>query len=247
MSVEVDPVEGLTEVEAGARLGELIAERARLGDDDIVVISQKVVSKAEGRVRRLADVEPGARASEIARKLGRDASLVQVILDESAEVIRVERGVLIAETRGGWVCANAGVDSSNVAEPGTVTLLPEDADASARRIRSEIAEVAGCRPAVVIADSFGRAWRIGQVDVAIGAAGLVAVDDRRGQVDRAGRELEATVIAVADEVAAAADLVRTKASGVPVAVIRGLADHVSTEDGTGAAPLRRQRSEDLFR
>jgi coenzyme F420-0:L-glutamate ligase/coenzyme F420-1:gamma-L-glutamate ligase len=246
VNLEVTPVAGLPEVTRGARLGELIAGLVDLQDGDVVVVSQKIVSKAEGRVRRLADVEPTERAAELAAKLGKDPALTQLILDESRSIVRAERGVLITETRAGWVCANAGIDESNVVE-GKVTLLPEDADASARAIRDQIVPAGGRRPGVVITDSFGRPWRIGQVDVAIGVAGLAALDDRRGTPDRQGRELAATVIAIADEVAAAADLVRDKTSGDPVALVRGLAHHVRNEDGAGAAELRRSVAEDLFR
>lgn len=240
--LRVIPVEGLPEVGEGAKLGELIAARAELQDGDIVVISQKVVSKAEGMVRRLADVEPSERAVELARKLDKEPALVELILAESQEILREDR-VLITETHHGFVCANAGIDTSNLPEEGTVCLLPVDPDASARRIRTEFTT----QVAVVIADSFGRAWRLGQAEVAIGCAGLVPLDDWRGREDSHGRELTATSIAIADEVAAAADLVRTKDSGVPAAIIRGLARYVTTEDGPGAAALRRPPAEDLFR
>ncbi|MDX6633174.1 MAG: coenzyme F420-0:L-glutamate ligase / coenzyme F420:gamma-L-glutamate ligase [Solirubrobacterales bacterium] len=244
--LELIPVAGLPEIAAGARLGELIAAGAELEASDVVVVAQKVVSKAEGRLRRLSDVEPEERARQMAAELGKDPRMVQLILEQSARVIRAERGVLIVETVDGWRCANAGIDASNVADEGTVTLLPVDSDSSARRIRAEIGEAAGLRPAVVIADSFGRPWRLGQADVAIGCAGLVPIDDWRGRHDRAGRELEATVIAIADEIAAAADLARSKDDGVPVVVLRGLDAGVSDEDGPGAAALRRPASEDLF-
>jgi coenzyme F420-0:L-glutamate ligase / coenzyme F420-1:gamma-L-glutamate ligase len=204
------------------------------------------VSKIEGRVRRLADVEPGERARELAARLDKVPELVELVLSESERVVRAEGGVLITETRAGWVCANAGIDSSNLDE-GWVTLLPLDGDASARRIRAAISARAGASPAVVIADSFGRAWRLGQADVAIGCAGIGALADWRGRRDALGNELSATVIAVADEVAAAADLARDKDSGVPGAVISGL-DHLVTEDdGPGASALRRPEEEDLFR
>ena len=155
--------------------------------------------------------------------------------------------MLIAETHGGWICANAGIDASNVPGDGAVTLLPLDADASARRIRAEIHEAAGVSPAVLIADSFGRPWRIGQADVAIGCAGLVPLDDWRGRRDHEGRELSATIVAIADQVAAAADLVRDKDAGIPAAVVRGLDRYVSDADGPGAVALQRPAAEDLFR
>ena len=210
------------------------------------MISQKAVSKVEGRVRRLAEVEPGERARELAGSLDKDPALVELVLAESARVVRAERGVLITETRGGWVCANAGIDSSNLSD-GFVSLLPADADASARRIRSEIAAACGESPAIVIADSFGRPWRLGQADIAIGCAGLDPLADWRGRRDRQGGELAATVIAVADELASAADLTRDKDSGVPVTIVSGVGDLVTPDDGPGAAALRRPGDEDLFR
>jgi coenzyme F420-0:L-glutamate ligase/coenzyme F420-1:gamma-L-glutamate ligase len=245
--VRLAPVAGMPEVRAGDRLGELIGAGADLREGDVVVVSQKVVSKAEGAIRRLAEVEVSGRARGLAARLGKDPALVQVVLEQSNEVLRAERGVLITETRHGWICANAGVDASNLVEEGTVTLLPADPDASARRIRAEIRAAAGVGPAVVIADSFGRAWRLGQADVAIGCAGLAPLDDWRGRADRSGRRLSATLIAVADEVAAAADLARDKAAGIPVVIARGLERHVREEDGPGAAALRRERDADLFR
>lgn len=245
--LRVLPVPGLPEVASGARLGELIARSATLREDDVLVVAQKIVSKAEGRIRHLASVLPSAEARRLAAALGKEPALVELILQESAEVLRAERDVLITETRHGFVCANAGVDSSNLPEPGTVCLLPEDPDASARRIRAELRDAAAVAPAVVVADSFGRAWRVGQVEVAIGCAGLAPLDDWRGRRDAASRELRATAIGVADEVAAAADLARGKDSGIPTVIVRGLARFVSAEDGPGAAALRRPRHEDLFR
>jgi len=241
--LRVIPVEGIPEVTEGMQVGELIAERAEIQDGDVVVISQKVVSKAEGRVRRLDEVEPSEKALDLANKLGKEARLVELVLSESREVLRAERGVLITETHHGFVCANAGIDTSNLPEEGTVCLLPEDPDASARRIRSEIS----AHVAVVIADSFGRAWRLGQAEVAIGCAGLAPLDDWRGRRDATGQGLNATVIAIADEVAVAADLVRAKDEGVPATLVRGLDRHVTPDDGPGAAALRRPPSEDLFR
>ncbi|MET0306406.1 MAG: coenzyme F420-0:L-glutamate ligase [Solirubrobacterales bacterium] len=240
-------VTGMPEVTEGMAVGGEIAACAELLDGDVIVISQKIVSKAEGQVRSLASVEPGEEARRLARELEKDAALVELILTESREVLRAERGVLITETRHGFVCANAGIDSSNLPRAGTVALLPEDPDASARRIRTEIRMAAGVSPAVIVADSFGRAWRLGQAEVAIGCAGIAPLDDWRGREDAGGRELEATLIAIADQAAAAADLVRDKASGVPAAIVRGLGRYVSTEDGSGAATLRRPREEDLFR
>jgi coenzyme F420-0:L-glutamate ligase / coenzyme F420-1:gamma-L-glutamate ligase len=243
--LRIRPLTGLPELAEGDDLGRLIALAEPAGDD-VVVISQKVVSKVEGRLRWLADVEPGAEARMLASRLDKDARLVELVISESARVLRAERGVLITETRHGWVCANAGIDASNL-EDGWVALLPVDADASARRIRSEISAAAGRSPAVVITDSFGRAWRLGQADVAIGCAGIDPLADWRGRRDAHGRELSATVIAVADELAAAADLTRDKDSGVPGAIVAGLGELVTPEDGPGAAELRRPREEDLFR
>jgi len=268
--LRISPVAGLPEFSEGMQVGAEIAARAALADGDVIVISQKIVSKAEGRIRKLSSVLPSAEARKLAAALGKEPALVELILEESAEVLRAERGVLIVETKHGFVCANAGIDSSNLPDPGTVCLLPNNPDASARSIREEITTplvgdpgggFAGHSPllsgesptrvpltiAVVISDSFGRAWRLGQAEVAIGCAGLAPLDDWRGRVDASGRELEATLIAIADEAAAAADLVRDKASGVPVAIVRGLGRHVSPEDGPGGAALHRPRAEDLFR
>jgi coenzyme F420-0:L-glutamate ligase/coenzyme F420-1:gamma-L-glutamate ligase len=240
--LRVIPVEGMPEVGEGMRVGELIAARGEIEDGDVVVISQKVVSKAEGRVRRLVEVATSERAREVAARLDKEAALVELVLSESREILREER-VLITETHHGFVCANAGIDASNLPEDGTVCLLPEDPDGSARAIRAEL----GARIAVVIADSFGRAWRLGQAEVAIGCAGLQPLDDWRGRTDANGRELNATAIAVADEVAAAADLVRVKDSGVPAVIVRGLGRYVVAEDGPGATALRRPPEDDLFR
>jgi coenzyme F420-0:L-glutamate ligase / coenzyme F420-1:gamma-L-glutamate ligase len=236
---------GVPEVRAGDDLALLLAEAAlRIGGGlnawDVLAVAHKVVSKAEGRTVRLADVSPGKRARALAAEHGKDARHVQVVLDESAEVLRAERGRLICRTRHGFVCANAGVDASNAGAPDTLVMLPADPDASARALRRRL----GC--AVVVTDSFGRAWRTGQAEVAIGCAGLAPVDDWRGRPDSAGRLLHATVIAVADEGAAAADLVRGKDTGQPAVRLRGLERHVLREDGPGAAALLRPPEHDLF-
>jgi coenzyme F420-0:L-glutamate ligase / coenzyme F420-1:gamma-L-glutamate ligase len=212
-----------------------------------VVVAHKVVSKAEGCVRRLAEVEAGDRARDLAAQAGKDPRAVQVVLDEAVEVVRAERGVLICVTRHGFVCANAGVDASNAAAPDELLLLPDDPDASARSLRAGIARERGVRPGVIVSDSFGRAWRIGQTDVAIGAAGVSVVDDWRGRPDRAGRELRATAIAAGDAIAGAADLARAKDAYVPAVLVRGLGHLVTRDDGPGAGPLRRDPAEDLFR
>jgi coenzyme F420-0:L-glutamate ligase/coenzyme F420-1:gamma-L-glutamate ligase len=212
----------------------------------VIVVASKVVSKAEGRTVALADVTPGEEALRIAAQ-GKDPRLVQVVLDESAEVLRAERGVLIVETHHGFVCANAGIDLSNVPGEDVALLLPEDPDRSARDLRARIEAARGVRPAVLVTDSFGRAWRVGQVDVAIGAAGLVTVDDWRGRSDAHGRELRATVAAVGDAIAGAADLARSKDASEPAVLVRGLERFVTPDDGPGAAQLRRARPDDLFR
>ena len=223
------------------------AAPADLADGDVLVIAHKAISKAEGRVRRLADVSPGDRAREFADAHGKDPRVVQAVLDETVELLRSERGVLVCVTRHGFVCANAGVDRSNVPDDDSVVLLPEDPDSSARRLRAGVAAALGVRPAVLVTDSFGRAWRLGQADVAIGAAGLVALDDWSGRLDQHGHPLQVTAIAVADAAAAAADLVRAKDSRQPVVVVRGLERFVTADDGPGAAALRRPAAEDLFR
>jgi coenzyme F420-0:L-glutamate ligase/coenzyme F420-1:gamma-L-glutamate ligase len=244
--LRIRPLTGIPELREGDDLGGLIAAAAAPGAEEIVVISQKPVSKVEGRLRRLAEVEPGERAHAVASQVDKDPALVELVLSESRRIVRASRGVLITETHAGWVCANAGIDSSNL-EEGVVSLLPEDGDASARRIRGEIAGTSGASPAVVIADSFGRAWRVGQADVAIGCAGLPPLADWRGRRDQHGRELTATHIALADELASAADLAHDKDSGVPGAVVAGLGHLVIPEDGPGARAIPRTAEDDLFR
>jgi len=240
---------GLPEVAPGADLAGLILEALpdRLANDDILVIAHKVVSKAEGRTRRLADVAPAPRAVDLAKGLEKDPRHVQVVLDESSAVLRAERGVLICVTRHGFVCANAGVDASNVPRQDELVLLPEDPDASARAIRNEIHRRVAVSPGVLITDSFGRAWRHGQADVALGCAGLAPLEDWRGRRDAHDRKLKATWIAVADQLAAAADLARSKDSSEPVVLVRGAGRHVCADDGPGARALIRPEAEDLFR
>jgi coenzyme F420-0:L-glutamate ligase/coenzyme F420-1:gamma-L-glutamate ligase len=244
--LRIRPLTGLPDLREGDVLGRLIAEAGAPADDEIVVISQKAVSKVEGRVRRLSEVEPGRRARELGSRIDKDPALVELVFSESTRVVRAEPGVLITETVDGWVAANAGIDSSNL-DQGLVSLLPHDSDSSASRIREEMREATGCSPAVVIADSFGRPWRVGQADIAIGCAGLAPLSDWRGRRDAHGRELSATVIAVADELASAADLSRDKDSRVPGAIVSGRGDLVSAEDGPGAGPLQRPPEQDLFR
>jgi coenzyme F420-0:L-glutamate ligase / coenzyme F420-1:gamma-L-glutamate ligase len=248
-ALSVTPLAALPPVRPGDDLARLVAAAAPadLGDGDVLVVAHKVVSKAEGRVRRLDKIEPGERARAPPREHGKDPRLVQAVLDESAELLRAVDGTLICVTHHGFVCANAGVDQSNASGEGELLLLPQDPDGSAARLRAGIAELLGVRPAVVIADSFGRAWRLGQTDVAIGVAGLVPLDQWIGRPDAFGRELRVTSIAVADCVAAAADLARAKDSLEPVVLVRGLERHVIREDGPGAAALRRPPEQDLFR
>jgi coenzyme F420-0:L-glutamate ligase/coenzyme F420-1:gamma-L-glutamate ligase len=238
---------GLPEVRPGDDLAALLAAARGAGGfapGEVLVVAHKVVSKAEGRVVVLGDVEASPRAVELARELGKeDPRHVEVVLRESAEVVRAQRGVLISRTHHGFVCANAGVDASNAAGADELILLPVDPDGSARALRGALPG----HPAVVIADSFGRAWRHGQCDVAVGIAGLAPLEDWRGRADAHGRELHATWIATADQAAAAADLARGgKDAGEPAVVLTGLERHVTDDDGPGAAALVRARDEDLF-
>jgi coenzyme F420-0:L-glutamate ligase/coenzyme F420-1:gamma-L-glutamate ligase len=251
LRVDARPLPGLPEIAPGSDLAQAIAEAAKsaslvLQHGDVLVVAQKVVSKAEGRLRELSAVEPGERARELAHRLDKDARMVQVVLDESAEVVRAERGVLVTRMRFGHVCANAGVDSSNV--PGdAVALLPEDPDRSARNLREALERHTGVAPGVLISDSFGRPWRLGQSDVAIGCAGIVPLEDLRGTQDAVGRELTATLPAIADEMAAAASLARSKGGREAVVCLRGLERYVTREHGPGAAALIRPLEDDLFR
>lgn len=238
--ISAEAIAGLPEVVEGDDLATLLAPH--VGDGDVLVLAHKVVSKAEGRVVCLDDVTPGEHALALAREHDKDPRHLQVILDETAAIVASRPGVLICRTHHGFVCANAGVDASN-APDGHLVLLPRDPDASARALRRGL----GARCAVVIADSFGRAWRVGQADVAIGAAGLRPLDDWRGRADRAGRDLAATVIAIADQAASAADLARRgKDAGEPAVIVHGLERHVTDDDGPGAVALIRARDEDLF-
>jgi coenzyme F420-0:L-glutamate ligase/coenzyme F420-1:gamma-L-glutamate ligase len=230
-------------VREGDDLAALIAAAAKLADGDIVVVAHKVVSKAEGRVVRLAEVEASAQARDLAAD--EDPRRLEVILRESARVVRTRPPLVIAETRHGFVCASAGVDSSNAPEAGTLVLLPVDPDASAGRLRARLRELTGAEIAVIVSDSFGRAWRQGTTDVAIGCAGVEPLLDLHGQRDATGYELHATVIAVADELAGAAELVRGKLNRVPAAVVRGFGFEPSGE-GT-ARELVIPPDRDLFR
>jgi coenzyme F420-0:L-glutamate ligase/coenzyme F420-1:gamma-L-glutamate ligase len=243
-------LEGLPEVRSGDDLGGLIGAAlspTQPRAEDVLVIAHKVVSKAEGSTRKLSTVAVDGRANALAAELGKDPRHVQVVLDESREILRAINGVLICVTHHGFVCANAGVDASNAPDDDTVILLPRDPDSSARTIRRRLHARLGVAPAVLITDSFGRAWRHGQVDVAIGCAGLRVLDDWRGRTDARGRELKATWIAVADELAAAADLARSKDAMQPTVLVSGAGRHVSADDGPGALALLRPEAENLFR
>ena len=219
--ISLIPVHGLPEIRAGDDLAALIAERIELQDKDVVVVAQKAVSKVEGRVIRIDDLEPSARAIELAAD-ERDPREIEAVLREAKNIIRERGPLVIAETRHGFVCASAGVDHSNASEPGTLVLLPLDPDASARGIRDGLRERTGTTVGVVVTDSFGRPFRQGTTDVALGVAGIPAMLDLRGTTDRIGYVLQSSRVAIADEIAAAADLARGKAEGVPVVVVRGL-------------------------
>ena len=252
MTVAVIPVPGLPMITPGMDLGQLLGDaihEARVGlkHQDVVVVCQKVVSKAEGAVVRLADVEPSAFAHTLAAQSSepRDPRALEVVLREAARIVRNERGHLIVETRHGWVCANAGVDQSNGIAPDTLTLLPADADASAERLRLSLQARFEVSLAVVVTDTFGRPWREGLVEVAIGCAGIEPLLDLRGETDLLGRTLHHTVVAVADEVAAAAGLVMAKGSGVAAAIVRGVTFRPGTRGA--ATALVRPREFDLFR
>jgi coenzyme F420-0:L-glutamate ligase/coenzyme F420-1:gamma-L-glutamate ligase len=245
-AVSVIPLEGVPALREGDDLGRELHEAAfRAGGleaGDVVVVAQKAVSKVEGRVVRVVDVEPSERARELAGPDG-DPRQLEVILRESAEVVRSRPPLVIAETRHGFVCASAGVDASNAPEEGMLVLLPLDPDASAQRLRERLAELAGVDVGVIVSDSFGRAWRQGTTDVALGVAGIAPLRDLRGTVDAVGHELRTTQIAVADEIAGAAELVLGKASGIPAAIVRG----VDVRGEGSAAELVMPRERDLFR
>jgi coenzyme F420-0:L-glutamate ligase / coenzyme F420-1:gamma-L-glutamate ligase len=250
--ISLIPVEGIPEVRPGDDLAALIAAAADaagigLGDEDVVVVTQKVVSKAEGRLVELASVTPGEEARAWAEKWGKDPRQVELVLRESAEIVRMAPGgLIISRTRHGLVCANAGVDLSNVGGGEVATLLPGDPDRSARMIRSRLGELAGASPAVIISDSFGRPWRSGIVNVAIGAAGIEVLADLRGTPDVQGRPMESTVIAIADEIASAADLAGGKVAQLPVVLVRGYRYPAPAADDLGAAALVMPRERDLF-
>ena len=241
--LRVIPVRGLPEIREGDDVAELIASAAVLDDGDVVVVAHKAVSKAEGRVVRLAEIDASDLAARIAAGDGRDPRQIETVLRESARIVRMRPPLVIAETRHGFVCASAGVDASNAPEAGSLVLLPLDPDASAERLRAGLRERTGREIGVIVSDSFGRAWRQGTTDVAIGAAGVRVLLDLDGRRDPVGYELHATTIAVADEIAGAAELVMGKLEGVPAAIVRGL-----EVAGTGGArDLVMPAERDLFR
>ena len=248
MPIEILPLPGLPETRPGDDIAGAIAQAVRahdmrIRDDDIFVVAQKIVSKSEGRIVRLDQVVPSERARSWAEQWNKDPRIVELVLRESNRIVRMERGVIISETRHGYVCANAGIDASNTEEE-TAVLLPNDPDASARALQEGLSEAFACHVGVIVSDTFGRAWREGLVNVALGVAGLGPLLDYRGQTDANGRPLQATVIAIADELAAAAELVMGKADRVPVAIIRGA--KIAARTGSGA-DLIRSPGKDLFR
>jgi coenzyme F420-0:L-glutamate ligase/coenzyme F420-1:gamma-L-glutamate ligase len=252
--IRILPITGIDEIAPGADLGVLIyeaiqAQRLVLQQGDILVVTQKIVSKAEGRLVKLAEIEPSEFARIAAQSSRKDAQYIEVVLRESRRIVRMDRGMLLTETHHGFVCANAGIDESNVdGGEGEVTLLPIDPDRSARELRARLQDLAGEGPsfeiAVIISDTWGRTWRNGQVNMAIGTAGIEPLTDYRGQYDPYGYELQASVIAVADELAAAAELVMGKIDRVPVALIRGYA---YTPGSSTAQALLRDPATDMFR
>ena len=248
MPVEIFPLPGLPDMRPGDDIAAAIALAARLHDlgvvpDDIFVVAQKIISKSEGRVVRLDQVMPSENARSWAERWNKDARIVELVLRESKRIVRMERGIIISETHHGFICANAGIDSSN-AEEGTAILLPNNPDASARALQSRLAEAFACHVGVIVSDTFGRAWREGLVNVALGVAGFTPLLDYRGRTDANGRPMQATVIAIADELAAAAELVMGKADRVPVVLIRGV--RIAARSGSGA-DLIRPADKDLFR
>ena len=246
--IRIIGIRGIPEISKGDDIGAIIADALEqqvgvLKEDDIVVVTQKIVSKAEGRVRALDSYKPSKRAIKLAAELGKDSKHVQAILEESRRILRAERGIIIAETKHGLICANAGIDQSNV-KPNMISLLPEDPDASARNIRNSVKKKTGVSVAVIISDTFGRPFREGHVNVAIGVAGLKPMKDYRGMRDGYGNILKVTIIAVADEIASAAELATGKLDRVPVSIIRGYKYQSGDE---GSKELIRPFSKNLFR
>jgi coenzyme F420-0:L-glutamate ligase/coenzyme F420-1:gamma-L-glutamate ligase len=249
--LHVFALQGIPDVVSGADLGRLIADAVRAGGDDrravhagdVFVVAQKIVSKAEGALVRLDGVVPSSLANEWATANGKDPRMVEVIFGESRRIVRMDHGVLITETHHGFVCANAGVDASNV-PGGWVTVLPRDPDGSADRLRTALSDAFGCPVGVIVADTFGRPWREGVVNVALGVGGLRPLIDYRGCIDPYGRRLESTVVALADEIAGAAEIVMRKTAGTPVAIVRGAAEWAGEGN---AQTLVRSAARDLFR
>ncbi len=244
--IELIPVEGFPEVRPGDDLAGMVAGAVQgsLRSGDVLVVTHKIMSKAEGRLVDLNTVEPSALAKEYAARWGKDPRQIEIVFRESRRVVRMDRGVVISETRHGFVCANAGVDASNVPGEDTVCLLPVDPDRSAARLREALRRRLGVEVAVVVSDSFGRAWRFGITDVAIGVSGMDPLADYRGQNDPHGYPMEASVLAVADEIAAAAELVMGKTDGIPIAIVRGYA--YGKDAGTGR-DLLMPPERDMFR
>lgn len=244
MRIEIVALPNMPEVRPGADLGALIRDRAReerqpLDSTVVIAVAQKIVSKAEGAIVDLREIEPSALAQSWALEWNKDPRLIELILSQSKRIVKMDRGVLITETRLGYVCANGGVDQSNVDGDDFATVLPKDPDASAARLRAEL----GCG-AVIVTDTFGRPWREGLVDVAIGVAGLASLEDYRGTLDRRGRKLTGTIVAVADQLAAAAGILMRKPCGFPVVLLCGFEWKAAN---ASARPLIRSREEDLFR
>lgn len=247
--ISIVALKGMREVKEGDDIGEMVVSACKkagikIEDGDIIVVAHKIVSKAEGRLVKFSEVRPGPFARNLAKRLGKAPEEVEVILSESRGIVRMKRGVLICETRHGFICANAGVDRSNVPE-GYMLLLPKNPDASARRIRMRVKDLTGKDVAVIISDTFGRPWREGHVDFAIGVSGIPCFRDYRGTKDMRGRELKVTTIAHVDELAAAAELVMGKAKGAPIAIIKGY-EYKRDERGRARDIIRRE-SKDLFR
>jgi len=246
--ISVIGIAGIPEIMRGDNLGHIISNAIKhhslsMFASDILVVAQKVVSKAEGKTVRLDNIRPSTMAMEWARAYGKDPRVVEAALNESIRIVRMDRGVLISETRHGFVCANAGVDTSNV-EDGYITLLPDDPDGSAQRLRQSLRHELGSDIAVIVSDTFGRPWREGLVNVALGVAGLEPLIDLRGKPDWKGQPLKVTVMAVADELASAAELVMAKAAGLPAALIRG---YPYQRGESSARSLIRAPEADLFR
>jgi coenzyme F420-0:L-glutamate ligase/coenzyme F420-1:gamma-L-glutamate ligase len=247
-AIEIFPLPGLPEIETGADLARLIAEAASAHgfiarNGDIFVIAQKIVSKAQGRIVRLDGITPSERAAAWAKQWDKDARVIELVLRESSRIVRMERGIIIAETRHGFVCANAGIDLSN-AEEGTAILLPDDPDGAAAALRVSLEASFSVEIGLIVSDTFGRPWREGLVNVALGVSGIAALIDYRGEKDANGKVLQATIIAAADELASAAELVMGKSDRVPVSILRGVTS--KSREGSGGE-LIRPRQKDLFR